>query len=194
MKIIEGKDLIWDTDKYEVILVGTSIYNMLTQGFQSKMYVKYPYIEESNNATPYADKRKYGKRITIDSVDGSPIISLMYICGYPHSKREYLNYEALEQCLSTAAVEFKNKKIAMPIVGSSQFDGNGDKQKCLTMIEKIMGDLDVTVYDFPQFQKRVEIANLLSQFNVYFENKQWDIYNKLKKNKKQIVKEHYLRY
>lgn len=194
MEIIEGKDLIWDTDKYEVILVGTSIYNMLTQGFQSKMYVKYPYIEESNNATPYADKRKYGKRITIDSVDGSPIISLMYICGYPHSKREYLIYEALEQCLSTAAVEFKNKKIAMPIVGSSQFDGNGDKQKCLTMIEKIMGDLDVTVYDFPQFQKRVEIANLLSQFNVYFENKQWDIYNKLKKNKKQIVKEHYLRY
>lgn len=194
MKIIEGKDLIWDTDKYEVILVGTSIYNMLTQGFQSKMYVKYPYIEESNNATPYADKRKYGKRITIDSVDGSPIISLMYICGYPHSKREYLNYEALEQCLSTAAVEFKNKKIAMPIVGSSQFDGNGDKQRCLTMIEKIMGDLDVTLYDFPQFQKRVEIANLLSQFNVYFENKQWDIYNKLKKNKKQIVKEHFLRY
>lgn len=194
MEIIEGKDLIWDTDKYEVILVGTSIYNMLTQGFQSKMYVKYPYIDDANNATPYADKRKYGKRITIDSVDGSPIISLMYICGYPHSKREYLNYEALEQCLSTAAVEFKNKKIAMPIVGSSQFDGNGDKQKCLTMIEKIMGDLDVTVYDFPQFQKRVEIANLLSQFNVYFENKQWDIYNKLKKNKKQIVKEHYLRY
>ena len=194
MKIIEGKDLIWDTDKYEVILVGTSIYNMLTQGFQSKMYVKYPYIEDSNNATPYADRRKYGKRITIDSVDGSPIISLMYICGYPHCKREYLNYDALEQCLSTAAVEFKNKKIAMPIVGSSQFDGNGDKQKCLTMIEKIMGDLDVTVYDFPQLQKRVEIANLLSQFNVYFENKQWDIYNKLKKNKKQIVKEHYLRY
>lgn len=194
MKIIEGKDLIWDTDKYEVILVGTSIYNMLTQGFQSKMCVKYPYIEDSNNATPYADKRKYGKRITIDSVDGSPIISLMYICGYPHCKREYLINEALEQCLSTAAVEFKNKKIAMPIVGSSQFDGNGDKQKCLTMIEKIMGDLDVTVYDFPQLQKRVEIANLLSQFNVYFENKQWDIYNKLKKNKKQIVKEHYLRY
>lgn len=194
MKIIEGKDLIWDTDKYEVILVGTSIYNMLTQGFQSKMYVKYPYIDEPNNATPYADKRKYGKRITIDSVDGNPIISLMYICGYPHSKRDYLNYEALEQCLSTAAVEFKNKKIAMPIVGSSQFDGNGDKQKCLSMIEKIMGDLDVTVYDFPQFQKRVEIANLLSQFNVYFENKQWDIYNKLKKNKEKIVKEHYLRY
>lgn len=194
MKIIEGKDLIWDTDKYEVILVGTSIYNMLTQGFQSKMYVKYPYIDEPNNATPYADKRKYGKRITIDSVDGNPIISLMYICGYPHSKRDYLNYEALEQCLSTAAVEFKNKKMAMPIVGSSQFDGNGDKQKCLSMIEKIMGDLDVTVYDFPQFQKRVEIANLLSQFNVYFENKQWDIYNKLKKNKEKIVKEHYLRY
>jgi hypothetical protein len=194
MEIIKDKDLIWDTDNYDVILVGTSIYNMLTQGFQSKMYVKYPHIMEPNNSTPYADQRKYGKRITIESINNSPIISLMYICGYPHSKRDYLNYEALENCLLTAAVEFKGKKIAMPIVGSSQFDGNGDKDRCLSIIEKTLGNSDVTVYDFQQFNRRKEIANLLSQFNVYLQNKDWKVYNELKKNKDKIIKKHYLRH
>jgi hypothetical protein len=77
IEVVKDKDLIWDTDKYDVILVGTSIYNMLTQGFQSKMSVKYPYIVDTNNTTNYADTRKYGKRLTIQ---GEPIISLMYIC------------------------------------------------------------------------------------------------------------------
>ena len=46
MKIITNEDLIWKTDNYDVILVGTSIYCMLTNGFQSKMRMKYPYIDK----------------------------------------------------------------------------------------------------------------------------------------------------
>ncbi len=147
MNIVKDKDLIWDTDKYDVILVGTSIYNLLTQGFQSKMAVKYPYILEPNNSTPYADKRKYGKRLTIQ---GEPIISLMYICGYPHSKRDYLNYEALENCLATANGEFKGKKVATTILGTSPFDGNGDRERCLEIIEENNKNLNLTVYDYKQ--------------------------------------------
>lgn len=191
MKLISGNDLIWDTDKYDVILVGTSIYNMLTQGFQSKMAVKYPGLEDANNSTPYADKSKYGKRLTCSTV---PIISLMYICGYPHSKRDYLNYDALENCLATADSEFKGMCVATTIVGSSQFDGNGDRDRCLDIIERNTRNLDLTVYDFPQYNRRREIAMVLSKWNVLIKNREWGKWNELRRNKDEIISKLYLRH
>lgn len=191
MNIVKDKDLIWDTDKFDVILVGTSIYNLLTQGFQSKMVVKYPHILEPNNSTPYADKRKYGKRLTIE---GTPVISLMYICGYPHSKRDYLNYEALEHCLATANSEFKGKKVATTVLGSSLFDGNGDKQKCLDIIESTAKDLDLTVYDFPQYNRRKEIAMVCSKWNEYAKRGEWKKWRELKNHKDEIIAKLYLRH
>ena len=191
MNIVKDKDLIWDTDNYDVILVGTSIYNLLTQGFQSKMRLKYPDILEANNSTPYADKRKYGKRLTID---GTPIISLMYICGYPHSKRDYLNYEALEHCLSTANAEFKGKNVATTILGTSLFDGNGDRERCLEIIENTTKDLNLTVYDFPQYNRRKEIAMVCSKWNEYAQRGEWRKWKELKRNKDKIIAKLYLKH
>ncbi len=191
MEIIKDKDLIWDTDNYDVILVGTSIYNLLTQGFQSKMAIKYPNLIDANNSTPYADKRKLGKRITID---GNPIISLMYICNYPHKNRKFIDYDALEHALSTANQEFKGKKVATTLLGTSQFDGNGDKDKCLEIIEKCTPDLNLTVYDYTQMYRRAEIAQHLSKFNIYAKNKEWDKYNALVAQKDEIIKKLYLRH
>lgn len=191
MTIIKDKDLIWDTENYDVILVGTSIYNLLTQGFQSKMTVKYPHILEINNSTPYADTRKYGKILTIE---GEPIITLMYICGYPHSKRDFLNYEALESCLKKVNEEFKGKKVATTFLGTSNFDGNGDKDRCLKIIEDNTPDIDLTIYDFLQLNRRVEIAQYLSKFNIYKKNKEWDKYFELVANKDEIIKKLYLKH
>ena len=55
LKIIKDKDPIWDTDNFDVILIGTSIYNQLNGGFQSKMKYKYPIVDEKNRETKYAD-------------------------------------------------------------------------------------------------------------------------------------------
>ena len=107
LNIIKDKEPIWETDKYDVILVGTSIYCMLTNGFQSKMRLKYPYIDAINDSTNYGDSRKLGKRMTIQ---GKPIISLMYIANYPHRKRVFVDYDALEHAMATANAEFKGKK------------------------------------------------------------------------------------
>lgn len=193
MRVIEGKDLIWDTDGYDVILVGTSVYNMLTQGFQSKMVVKYPdmKLEEANNSTPYADMRKLGKRITIE---GTPKVSLLYICGYPHSKRVFLSYDALKNCLETANAEFKGLKVATTVLGTSMFDGNGDKEKCLSIIEQCTPDLDISVYDYEQMRKRDEIKSIYQTFNQYAEKGDWDKWWELVYKKDQIVREHYLRH
>ena len=176
LKIIKDKDPIWETDKFDVILIGTSIYNQLNGGFQSKMKYKYPMVDEKNRETKYADFSKLGTRITINN---TPIISLMYICGYPRPNIDTVDYDSLTKCLLTANAEFRGKKVMATILGSSQFDGNGDKDKCLKIIEDSTKDLDITLYDYEQKKRADEIR----EQKMYLKSLQYtDIekYNKLK--------------
>ena len=176
LKIIKDKDPIWDTDNFDVILIGTSIYNQLNGGFQSKMKYKYPIVDEKNRETKYADFSKLGTRITIND---TPIISLMYICGYPRPNIDTVDYDSLTRCLLTANAEFRGKKVMATIIGSSQFDGNGDKDKCLKIIEDSTKDLDITLYDYEQKKRADEIR----EQKMYLKSLQYtDIekYNKLK--------------
>ena len=176
LKIIKDKDPIWDTDKFDVILIGTSIYNQLNGGFQSKMKYKYPMVDEKNRETKYADFSKLGTRITIND---TPIISLMYICGYPRPNIDTVDYDSLTKCLLTANAEFRGKKVMATILGSSQFDGKGDKDKCLKIIEDTTKDLDITLYDYEQKKRADEIR----EQKMYLKSLQYtDIekYNKLK--------------
>lgn len=192
MRVIKDRDLIWDTDEYDVILVGTSIYNMLTQGFQSKMVVKYgDKLIEANNTTNYADRRKLGKRIDIP---GTPTISLLYICGYPNSKRSSIDYEALDKCLKSVNKDFSGKKVAAPFLGASYFDGNGDKDKCFKIISDNTDSMDFTLYDFQQYNRRQEIAQVLSQWNVLKKNREYKKYNELVRHKDEIIKSLYLKH
>lgn len=155
IKFVKDKEPIWDTDDFDVLLIGTSIYNRLDGGFQSKIKFKYPLVDEENNKTKYADVSKLGSRLTVGN---EPKISLMYICSYPTTKQETLDYDALDRCLKTANAEFRGKKVLMTIVGASEFDGNGDREKCLKLIEENTKDLDVTIYDYEQKKRSVEIA------------------------------------
>ena len=176
LKIIQDKDPIWETDKFDVILIGTSIYNQLNGGFQSKIKYKYPIVDEKNRETKYADFSKLGTRITIND---TPIISLMYICGYPRPNIDTVDYDSLTKCLLTANAEFRGKKIMATIIGSSQFDGNGDKDKCLKIIKDSTKDLDITLYDYEQKKRIDEIR----EQKMYLKSLQYtDIekYNKLK--------------
>lgn len=176
LKIVKDKDPIWETDKFDVILIGTSIYNQLNGGFQSKIKYKYPIVDEKNRETKYADFSKLGTRITIND---TPTISLMYICGYPRPNIDTVDYDSLTKCLLTANAEFRGKKVLTTILGSSQFDGNGDKDKCLKIIKDSTKDLDITLYDYEQKKRADEIR----EQKMYLKSLQYtDIekYNKLK--------------
>jgi hypothetical protein len=153
--IIKDKEPIYDTDNFDAVLLGVSTHNMFMGNFQSKMAVKYPIIESVNNSTPYGDIRKLGKRITVDDI--KPIISLMYICKYPSRKDNFIDYDALEKCLKTANSEFKGKKVLTTVLGSTKFDGKGDKEKCMKIIEENTKDLDLYVYDYEQITIKEEI-------------------------------------
>lgn len=176
LKMVKDKDPIWDVDNFDVLLIGTSTYNQLNGGFQSKVKYKYPIVEEENNKTKYADTSKLGTRLTIY---GQPTISLMYVCGYPRPNTDTVNYEALERCLRTANAEFKGKKVLTTIVGASPFDGNGNKDRCLEIIEESTSDLEIWVYDYKQKKRKEEIE----EQRCYLKSLQHtneDKYNKLK--------------
>lgn len=151
---IKDKDPIWEVENYDVVLVGTSIYSMLTNGFQSKIASKFPEVDEENTKSPYGDRRKLGTRLT--NYNTKPIVSLLFICGYPHSKRVFLDYEALENCLALSNAEFKGKKVMMTIIGTTRFDGNGDREKVMEIIEKNTNNMDLYIYDYDQKDKKLE--------------------------------------
>lgn len=161
--IIKNREPIYDTEDFDVVLMGVSTHNMLMGNFQGKMGVKYPIVEEVNNNTPYGDLRKLGKRITIDDI-GKPIISLMYICTYPSIKKCFLDYGALENCLRTANTEFKGKKVLTTVLGSTRFDGRGNKRKCMNIIRECTNGLNVYIYDYEQISINEELKRQLKYF------------------------------
>lgn len=192
MTLIEDKDPIFETDKYDVVLVGTSTACSMASGFQGKMARKYPYVDEANDKQPYRDNRRLGTRLTLKG-EGKPIISLMYISKYNDSRNVTIDYEALTNCLSTANAEFKGKKVITTIVGSTKVDGNGEREKCLEILKNCTKDLDIDVYDYEQLTYSEEVSKVLHPLT-----DKW-IKEKTKTTKKQrieerqkLLKEHYL--
>lgn len=190
LNFVKNRDAIWETDNYDVVLVGTTIYCMLTNGFQSKMRLKYPFIEAADDSTNYGDKRKLGKRLTID---GKPTISLLYIAKFPHANRDYLDYDALEHSLATANAEFRGKRVLTTVLGCSRFDGNGDRERVIPIMERFMKDMDVDVYDYLQIPKRDEISMYYKKIKA-FENTDKERYEQLWPIRKELIKDLYLEY
>lgn len=176
--IIKDKEAIYDTEQYDVVLMGLSTHNIFMGNFQGKMAVKYPIVEKVNDSTPYGDIRKLGKCITIH--DNTPIISLMYICTYPSRKDNFIDYEGLRKCLETVNNDFKGKKVMTTLLGSTKFDGKGDREKCLKIIEETTKDLDLYIYDFEQ----ITIKEEMKRQNRYFAK----IKEQIKGNKEQLEK------
>lgn len=190
VKIIESDNLINETEKYDAVLVGTSIYCMLTGGFQSKMRFKYPFLDEENNKLPYGDSRRLGTSLIF--TDMRPCISLMYMCKYPNSQRVTVDYRALENCLMRANAEFSGLKVASTVLGTSRFDGNGEREKCLEIIRRCTPNLDLTLYDYVQISRREEEEKLYKYVSSLKETDMEKHLELRKKGLKELYKEYYL--
>ena len=190
MNIIKDRDLIWDVDKYDVILVGTNICCSLYNGFQSKIKLKYPSVNEANN-TRFGDKRKFGKRLTIYNT--KPIISLLYIAKRVNYNKDYLDYDALKSCLISANIEFYGKKVATTMIGASQYDGMGDKDTVMQIVQETTNDLDLYVYDYEQLDKKSEALSVKRKIKQY-ETTDLEKFNNLWAKRNEIYKSLYLDY
>lgn len=154
--ITDCKDAIFETDKYDVVLVSTTVYCMLHGGFGMKIGHRYPEVMKVNDSQPYGDLRRLGSRLTVKTKDAGIEVSLLYCCRYPTSAKEYVDYEALEHCLRTANAEFKGKKVMCDVLGATKFNGNGDKEKCLQLLKDCLPDVNLTVYDYEQYSSEEE--------------------------------------
>lgn len=153
LKIKKDVDLICEVDQYDVLLVGTNVYGRLTNGWQLDAKLKYPRVHEANMNTKYGDVKKMGTVVRVEQED-APTICICYITkGYnfrPDKESDYLSYEALESCLYSINILFKGKKVACPILGTSMFDGNGDKERVIKLFETTLCDVNLTLYDYAQ--------------------------------------------
>ena len=160
INIIKDIDIYDHFSEYDAILIGTNLYCTMSQGVQLKVMLNYPYVYKANLNTKYGDGEKLGTILECKS-DGEPTFCLCFITvGYnfrPDKQKDYLSYEALEKCLRLANVKYKGKKIACPLLGSSRFDGNGDKEKILKIFDECMTDTDVTIFDYFQLSRSEEM-------------------------------------
>lgn len=192
MTIIKDKEPIYETEKYDVVLVGTSISCSLSSGFQGKIAHKYPYVDAENDKQPYRDNRRLGKRLTL-AKENYPIISLCYICKYNNCKIETTDYEALETCLSTANAEFKGKRVLTTIMGGTKVDGNGNKEKCLQIIEDNTKDLIIDVYDYEQISATEERRRICGKLFDYHKQNNIRLTKKvLREEREKLFKENFV--
>ena len=134
--------------EYDVVLVGMGINNSFSRGFANEIAVNFPFVrEEENRNSPYGDRNKYGTVFECRCDGVIFCMCYMHNGGYRKNK-EYVSYEHLRKCLEHVAEKYKGKRIASPIIGSSKYDGNGDKDKILGIYSRVFQDCNIDVYDF----------------------------------------------
>ena len=163
INVIKDEDIYWHFREYDIILIGTNIYCTMSQGIQLKVMLNYPYVYEKNLETKYGDMDKMGTILECKS-ENEPTFCLCFITkGYnfrPDLEKDYLSYDALENALKLVNVKYKGKKIACPLLGSSRFDGNGDKEKILNIFKKALTDVECTVFDYFQKSRAEEMKEV----------------------------------
>lgn len=188
VNIIENINPTSVTDNYDCILVGTNIYGKLTNGWQLDMKMKYPIIHKTNLDTKYGDKSKLGKVVCVKETN-SPDVCLLYITeGYnfrPDKQKDYLSYDALEECLHKINIEYKGKKIICPLLGSSKFDGNGNKDRILSLFENILTNVDADVYLYEQKSAKEVLLDLIKKIMEAKKKKDKPTYYSLVKQRKE---------
>ena len=156
IKIIKDVDLIDKVEEYDVVLVGANIYGSMYGGFQHDVKIRYNYVHQDNINTRYGDLTRIGT-VLESARDGKPTFCLCYILDHVSTrsdgKKENLNYEGLEKCLKLINILYKGKKIGTTLLGTSPFDGYGDKEKVIKIFEKTLIDVVVDVYDYEQLTR-----------------------------------------
>lgn len=194
INIVKDIDLIEHVNEYDIILVGTNVYNSLNQGFAWNVRRLYPFVQAKNMETKYGDVRKMGTLLECKE-EGFPTFVLCYITkGYnfrPDIEKDYLSYESLEKCLKLVNVLYKGKNIAAPFLGTSRFDGNGNAEKIMEIFNNTCHDINITLYDFYQLTEKEFLARMMDEERKMIEKdrkKGYDMIRKRKEKNKELKK------
>jgi hypothetical protein len=154
--------------------------------------LNYPYVQEMNMSTKYADKKKLGTILECKNEE-NPTFLLLYITEgnfRPDLKKDTLSYESLEKCIKLINILYKGMNIACPFLGSSRFDGNGDKDKILKIIENNSKNINVTIFDYEQ-KSRAEELKAIREYELKIKEQDADAYYETVKKRKKEAEERY---
>lgn len=144
-------ELIKEVFSYDVILVGMGINNSFSEGFAYDVALNFPDVKKRENSiSGYGDKRNYGKVLQIPDSGITFCMCYMHTGGYRKNDGEFVDYTALKNCLNYIADRMSGKRIASPLLGSSKFDGNGERGRLLKLYEEAFSDCDIDLYLYEQ--------------------------------------------
>lgn len=187
---IKDIDLFDHVAEYDAILVATNTCYAMRHGLQRKISLYYPYVYEKNLKTKYGDSKKMGTVLECAS-EGQPTFLLCFVNNgintRPDIKTDFLSYDSLENCLKLINVLYKSKHLASTLLGSSRFDGNGDKDKIKKIIERCITDLDLTIYEYEQKSRDEMIKEVMEKERAVKETDR-KLYYKMVKERKEKEK------
>ena len=187
IKVIKDVDLYNHVGEFDVVLVGTNNYCMMSQGIQLNIMLNYPYVYDRNLETKYGDPEKLGTVLECAS-EGEPTFCLCFICGgnfRPDLQKDYLSYESLEKCLKLVNILYKGKNVATTLLGASRFDGNGDKEKILEIFNNCITDVNLTIYDYYQKSRSEQLNEIRNKELEVREKDRKAYYEMVRKRKKE---------
>lgn len=191
--VIKNVDLFSHVSEYDAVLIGTNISYSMRHGFQRKVAINYPYVYEANISTKYGDINKMGQILECKQQD-LPTFIICYINKTfntrPDKIKDYLDYDALINCVKLINVLYKGKKLASTMIGCSRFDGNGNKDKVLDIFKENAKSFDITLYDYEQKSKDEMYKELLEKEHKIKE-KDINLYYKVvaeRKKKEELLK------
>lgn len=192
IEFIKDVDIADHFHDYDVILVGTNIYQQMANGVQLAVMLDYPYVYNANLETRYGDPKKLGTILECKQ-EGEPTFCLCFICKgnfRPDLCKDFLSYESLEKCLQLVNILYKGKKVATTLLGASRFDGNGDREKVLDIFNRTVTNVDLTVYDYRQ-KSREEATK-----EIYFKEQEakerdYGEYHQMVKERKEMWEERF---
>ena len=147
--IVKDKFLIEDIKKYTIVLVPMSANNSMNSGFAYEIGLNFPPIREKVQTTPYGDRRKFGT-VSVFKDEGITFCICFMHTGGQSKQAEYVKYDSLADCLDLININFKGKTVASPILGSTKYDGRGDKEKIINIFKEHCTDIDVILYDYEE--------------------------------------------
>lgn len=147
--IVKDKFLIEDIKKYTIVLVPMSANNSMNSGFAYEIGLNFPSIREKVQTTPYGDRRKFGT-VSVFKDDGITFCICFMHTGGQSKQAEYVKYDSLADCLDLININFKGKTVASPILGSTKYDGRGDKEKIINIFKEHCTDIDLILYDYEE--------------------------------------------
>ena len=147
--IVKDTFLIEDIKKYTIVLVPMSANNSLNSGFAYEIGLNFPPIREKVQTTPYGDRRKFGT-VSVFKDEGITFCICFMHTGGQSKQAEYVKYDSLADCLDLININFKGKTVASPILGSTKYDGRGDKEKIINIFKEHCTDIDLILYDYEE--------------------------------------------